>query len=61
MRLQSADYVGAAKTPVLSVQPTRAAIVTIGRDDLRHLLAMGTRAVELPRRRVSFQPSLRIP
>jgi hypothetical protein len=46
MRLQSADYVGTAKTPALSVQPTRAAIVAIGRDDLRHLIAIGTRAVD---------------
>jgi hypothetical protein len=46
MRLKSADSVAAAKTPLLSVQPRRAAIVIIGRDDLRRLIAMGTRAVE---------------
>jgi hypothetical protein len=43
--MQSADLVAAAKTPVLSVQPRRAAIVIIGRDDPRRLIAMGTRRI----------------
>ena len=37
------------------VQPTRAAIMIIGRDDLRRLIAMGIRAATLRRRLLSFQ------